>query len=789
MQHLTEGSPAFPSPLSNTLPSLCPISLLLDVWEGTGCGVFVLEVLENGTEFRYIAFNPSMIETEVIPVAPLIGKTVSEVLPPDAAALYGAYYRKVAQSGETLAFEEPLSLGGKDTWWSFKVIPTRNELGQVDRLVVTAIDITAQKAALQEREQTEAQLREQAKLLAFRADVDAALVQSGALRSLLTRCTDAIVTHLDAAFARIWTLNSQENVLELQASSGLYTHINGGHQRVPVGQFKIGLIAAEREPHLTNSVLTDPRVGDKAWAKREGMVALAGYPLIVDDQLLGVIAMFARQPLPDSVLQALQIAAGEIALGIKRKQAEAQLREYADRQALLNRLTIQIRNSLHLDEVLAIAVREIYFMLQLNFCRFAWFYPNAEPPMWEVVQEAKAEGLYSALGTYPTLIFGSIEDRLMRQGLIQIDDAEQYEESIYRAFLQQHGIRSEVLIPIQTQSGKFGILICDRYYLQPWTTSEIELLQSVADQLAIAIDQAALYTQAQAKTQELEQTIKELQRAQAQVVQAEKMSSLGQLVAGIAHEINNLVNFIHGNLAPANDYAQDLLELIELYQECYPEPKPAIADKIEAIDLEFLKTDLLKLLSSMSVGTNRIREIVRSLRIFSRLDEAEVKAVNLHEGIDSTLMILQHRIKESPNRIAIEIIKDYDPLPPVQCYVGQLNQVFMNILGNEIDALEELLEKIPAHLPRITIRTEQIDSAWVKVSIADNGTGMPEEIRQRIFDPFFTTKPVGKGTGMGMPISYQIVTEKHGGKLDCFSTPGAGTEFVIQIPILQPIKD
>ena len=308
----------------------------------------------------------------------------------------------------------------------------------------------------------------------------------------------------------------------------------------------------------------------------------------------------------------------------------------------------------------------------------------------------------------------------------------------------------------------------------------------MADQLAIAIEQAALYSKSRANAEELEQTLKELQRTQAQVVQSEKMSSLGQLVAGIAHEINNPVNFIHGNLTPANDYVNDLLELVTLYQQTYPDVTPAIADKIEAIDLEFLSSDLLKLLNSMRVGTERIREIVRSLRIFSRLDESEVKQVNLHEGIDSTLMILQHRLKEKRDRVAIEIIRDYDSLPLVECYAGQLNQVFMNIIGNAIDALEEVLEKDANHQPKITIRTEKVNSDWVAIAIADNGVGIPEAVLEKIFNPFFTTKAVGKGTGMGMSISYQIVTEKHGGKLNCFSTPGVGTEFIIQIPIHAP---
>ncbi|MDZ8138268.1 MAG: ATP-binding protein [Nostoc sp. DedQUE04] len=290
------------------------------------------------------------------------------------------------------------------------------------------------------------------------------------------------------------------------------------------------------------------------------------------------------------------------------------------------------------------------------------------------------------------------------------------------------------------------------------------------------------------RTTELKNALKELQRTQSQVIQSEKMSSLGQLVAGVAHEINNPVNFIHGNLAHVQEYTQDLLALMQLYQQYNPYPAAEIQTVSEDIDLEFLQEDLPKMLSSMRVGTDRIRQIVLSLRNFSRIDEAEFKRVNVHEGIDSTLMILQHRLKGKPEQPEIEVIKDYGTVPLVECYAGQLNQVFMNILVNAIDALEEnntklTYQEIKENPSQIKIRTSVVNSTWLEVAIADNGVGISQEFLQRIFDPFFTTKPVGKGTGMGMSISYQIITEKHGGKLECFSTPEKGTEFIIQIPL------
>jgi PAS domain S-box-containing protein len=271
-----------------------------------------------------------------------------------------------------------------------------------------------------------------------------------------------------------------------------------------------------------------------------------------------------------------------------------------------------------------------------------------------------------------------------------------------------------------------------------------------------------------------------------QLVQSEKMSSLGQLVAGVAHEINNPVNFIYGNLTPAHEYIEDLLSLLQLYQQHYPHPFPEIQQQADTIDIDFLITDLPNLFNSMEMGAQRIKEIVLSLRNFSRLDESEIKAVNIHEGIDSTLMILQHRLKANSERPEIAVIKKYGNLPIVECYPGQLNQVFMNILANAIDALEEAFNthQINQDL-QISITTKIFQSQQILIQISDNGCGISETAQKRLFEPFFTTKPVGKGTGLGLSISYQIITEKHHGKLRCNSAVGEGTEFFIEIPLHQ----
>jgi signal transduction histidine kinase len=318
------------------------------------------------------------------------------------------------------------------------------------------------------------------------------------------------------------------------------------------------------------------------------------------------------------------------------------------------------------------------------------------------------------------------------------------------------------------------------------------------------------------RTAELSQAIYQLKQTQTQLVQDEKLATLGQLVAGVAHEINNPINFIHGNITHIKQYAQDILGFLTLYQTHFPQLTPEIQARATEIDLEFLMEDLPKVLSSMQIGTERIREIVKSLRVFSRHDEAEVKEVDIHEGIDSTLLILNSRIKSKTDGSAIEIIKEYGELPKIECYAGQLNQVFMNILSNAIDALDEVQDSSVVSVQsqmvastqftvmqkqatapnlsqssNIRIRTEMIkgdsekDGDRVAIWIVDNGPGISEDILQRIFDPFFTTKPVGKGTGLGMSISYQVVVEKHKGQLRCISTPGKGTAFVVEIPISQ----
>lgn len=386
---------------------------LRTVYDGVEHLIFVVNVSEDG-RFPYAGWNTPTAKATCISNQDVIDKSPQELFGDVQGKLIHQKYQSCIEAGKAITYEECRNFDGTDTWWLTTINPLKDSQGCIYRLVGTTFNITSRK-------QAELALKEQTRLSAFRAAINSTLVVNDSLRDILHTCTQIMVDYLDAAFARIWILNSQENVLQLQASAGMYTHIDGSHSRVPVGKYKIGLIAQERQPHLTNSLQTDPRVRDKEWAKREGMVGFAGYPLIFDDRLLGVIAMFSRQELSASILQELSFVANEISLGISRKQAAVEIQQ---------------------------------------------------------------------------------------------------------------------------------------------------------------------------QKEELKQALEKLKSTQAQLIQTEKMSGLGQMVAGVAHEINNPVNFIHANLTPANEYTQDLIGLLELYQQNYPHPPEEITEEIAAIELDFLREDL-----------------------------------------------------------------------------------------------------------------------------------------------------------------------------------------------------
>jgi len=471
-----------------------------------------------------------------------------------------------------------------------------------------------------------------------------------------------------------------------------------------------------------------------------------------------------------------------------RKQAEAQVHALLNRTQLLNHISSEIRDSLALQTIIQNSIDIIATELPADICTFAWCQRRSGSEdnggQWVVAREQRNDELLSGLGTYRSDQFPHLFDHVVSNQIYQIDRLEQLHHDPRLAdYLTRIGVSAFLCLPVHTASGKIGSLQIGRISTaQPWQTEEIELLQGITNQMAIAIYQAELYEESQAKTEQLQRSYRELEEAQRHMVQSEKMSSLGQIVAGVAHEINNPVGFIYGNIAVASDYANSLTALIKLYQQHYPNPPDAIVNLAQRVDTAYILNDFPKLLASVENGATRIQDIVQSLRTFSRLERAESSEVDIHSHIDSTLVLLQNSLNGRAGNPEIQVVRRYGGLPPVECYSGLLDQVFMNLLANAVDAVEEKREAAGTDYSGcITITTAIAIDSTVTISIKDNGKGMSPETQEKIFNPFFTTKPIGAGTGMGLSISYQVITASHKGELYCRSSLGHGTEFIIEL--------
>lgn len=626
-------------------------------------------------------------------------------------------------------------------------------------------------------------------------DVGAALVGHFSLSESLDHCADALVRHLDALGAGIWTVDSSLQLI-LKAASGDFLSSEIFSQFLSLKEELFSVVIKTRKPLSTQLLNQKYKLKHKNCSGQYSF--FSGYPLIIESRLVGIIGLHSCQEFSSVVHNVLGWVANAIAVAIDRDQVKTEL--LSRREALLFGLANQIRNSLDLNTILDTAVQEIRHLLNIDGCHFLWCWlEEYKPASLMVTHEACNPGIKSLLGECPAQYLPGLVKQIRKLEALRIDDVSRANLDPEMQIFLSKEINSGLLLPLKTKTGQLGAIVCSHYHARVWSDQEVELLQAVVDQLAIAIEHAELFAKtratalaAQTQARQLEFALQDLQETESYLLQSEKMASLGQMVAGIAHEINNPVSFITGNLNHANTYIHDLLELVNHYQKYYPNPHPLLQEYIEEIDVEFLLEDLPKILASMQMGADRIHEIVLSLRNFSRADDAQMKPVNIHEGLDNTILILHNRLKPSGNNPGIMVVKEYGDLPLVECYYGQINQVFMNIISNAIDSLENHNKPtksitVSTSVCRENLAQDPALATSVVIRIRDNGIGMTPSIIERLFEPFFTTKPVGKGTGLGLSISHQIIVEKHGGIIQCSSEPGQGTEFWIQIPIAPPL--
>jgi PAS domain S-box-containing protein len=704
------------------------------------------------------------------------------------------------------------------------------------------------RVANQQLEIHSSEIAEQVRLLALGADIGVILTQDDGLETMLQRCASTLVKHLGAACARIWTLREDGDILELRASAGLYTQINGAHVRVPLGSFKIGRIAQDRRPDRTNAVMDDLEISDLEWAKGDGTADFAGFPLIVEDRLVGVAALFAGKPLAESVFKALASIADEIALGIERKRAEEALRESerrfriaaengSDVITVRDLLTNQVRSSgavermlpsgrqmprsfdefqrlVHPDDrdrVMAAIQRHLQ-TLEPYRQEFRVVDQDGSVRHWssrgtavwnaggeatqfivvttDITAEKQAEAALSHLAAIVEASEASIISVDLDDIILSWNPAA---ERIYGyTFEEARGRSISIIYPPDRQQELASLL--DRMLQQGEDIRHIETVRVRKDgeTIPIFVSYSPL-RDASGKVVgacSIATDITERKSLERQLLQAQKLESIGQLAAGIAHEINTPIQYVSDNTRFLRDSFGKLIQVYEVYHELLialkggADPAPFISKVqafIESARMKYLCTEIPSAIEDSLDGVSRVADIVRAIKEFSHPGPAEKMPSDLNQAIASTVLVCRNEWK-----YVAELTLDLDPeLPPVQCVAGEFNQVMLNLIVNAAHAIADAMAGKPGAMGTITVSTRRAGD-WAEIRVRDTGTGIPEAARPNVFNPFFTTKPVGKGTGQGLSVAYGVIVQKHGGTINFETEIGVGTTFIIRIPIRAP---